>query len=88
MEIVFGVTQVSILRPLLFNIFLADLLFIIGNIYTASYADDNTQYIVAGNIDDLIKSLEEAFTALFQWFDDNLLKSNPNDLLIIYKFIY
>ena len=88
MEIVFGVTQVSILRPLLFNIFLADLLFIIGNIYTASYADDNTQYIVADNIDDLIKSLEEAFTALLQWFDDNLLKSNPNHLLIIYKFIY
>ena len=65
MVIMFGVTQVSILRSLLFNIFLADLLFIIGNIYTASYADDNTQYIVADNIDDLIKSLDKAFTALF-----------------------
>ena len=39
--IVFGVTQVLILRPLLFNSFLADLFFIISNIDTASYADDN-----------------------------------------------
>ena len=26
---------------------------------------------------DLIKSLEEASSALFQWFDNNLLKNNP-----------
>ena len=42
--ILFGVTQVSILRPLLFNIFLADLFFIISNIDIASYADENSWY--------------------------------------------
>ena len=41
-----------------------------------NYADDNTPYVIADNSDDLIKSLEEASTALFQWFDNNLLKSN------------
>ena len=76
MEIVFGVTQGSILRPLLFNIFLAGLFFIISNINIASYADDSTSYIAADNIDDLIKSLEEAPTALFQWFDSSFLKNN------------
>ena len=76
MEIVFGVTQGSILRPLLFNIFLAGLFFIISNINIASYADDNTSYIAADSIDDLIKSLEEASTALFQWFDNIFFKSN------------
>ena len=76
MEIVFGVTQGSILRPLLFNIFLAGLFFIISNINIASYADDNTSYIAIDNIDDLIKSLEEASTALFQWFGNSFLKSN------------
>ena len=39
--IVFRVTQVSILRPLLYNIFLADLFFIISNIHIASYAGDD-----------------------------------------------
>ena len=51
MEIVFGVTHGSISRPLLFNIFMADLFFIISNIDIASYTDDNTLYIAADNID-------------------------------------
>ena len=56
--IVFGVTQVSILRPLFFNIFLADLFSIINSIDIASYAKIIAD-IVADNI-------EEASTALFQ----------------------
>ena len=39
--IVFEVTQVSILRPLLFNNFLADLFFIISNIDIVSHENDN-----------------------------------------------
>ena len=35
----------------------------------ASYANYNAPYIVADNIDDLIKSSEEASSASFQWFD-------------------
>ena len=65
MEIVFGVIHGSILRPLLFKTFLANLFFIISNIEIASYTDDNTPYIAADNIDDLIKSLEDESTALF-----------------------
>ena len=38
---------------------MADLFFIISNIEIASYVDDNTPYVAADNIDDLIKSLEE-----------------------------
>ena len=56
---------------------LNDLFFVIGNRDIASYANNNTPYIAVDNIDDLIKSLEEALAALFQWFDNNLLEQSP-----------
>ena len=60
LEIIFGVPQGSILGPLLFNIFLINLFFIIEDTDIGSYADDNTPYVIADNTDGVIKSLEEA----------------------------
>ena len=71
-----GVPQGSILGPLLFNVFLADLLFAVNDIDIVSYADDNTPYMMAYKVDDLITSLEQASNGLFEWFKNNLLKSN------------
>ena len=78
LEIIFEVPQGSILGPLLFNVFLIDLFFIIENTDIASYADDNTPYISADDIDGVIKSLEEASATLLKWFSDNLMKSNAD----------
>ena len=65
LEIIFGIPQVLILRPILFNIFLVGFFIIIEDTDVASYADDNepylsaddnTPYVSGDNIDGFIKS--------------------------------
>ena len=69
-KILFGVPQGSILGPLLFDIFLCDIFLIMKETSFASYADDNTPYVTAENLDEVIKSLEKDSIKLFQWFSD------------------
>ena len=38
--------------------------------------DNNTSYMIADNVNDLITSHEQAFNGLFEWFRNNLLKIN------------
>ena len=64
MEIVFWVSQGSILGLLLFNFFLADLFFIVNSTDIANYADDNMTHATANDIDSLIASLEEDLKVL------------------------
>ena len=46
-DILEGAPRGSIFRPLLFNIFLCDLFFIVINTtYIASYADNSTPYVI------------------------------------------
>ena len=46
--------------------FLIGLFFIIEDTYISSYADDDTPYVIADNIDGVIKSLEEASENFFK----------------------
>ena len=78
LEVILGVPQVLILGPLLFNIFLAELFLVLKDVDIANFADDNTPFTSAKNIDDLIYSLEKASSSMLKWFKDNLFKGNPD----------
>ena len=78
LEIVFSIPQGSILGPLSFNIFLADLFFILHDVDIASYGDDNTLYVIADDINGVITYLEKASKVLLEWFENNLLIGNAD----------
>ena len=67
-EVLFGVPQGFLLGPLLFNLFLCDLCFIMNETDFAGYADDNTRYVVDNKMEDVIIKFQNASLTLFQWF--------------------
>ena len=70
-------TRISILGPLLFNIFLCDLFLFIKNKDVASYADDTTPYETGGNSTYIIHNLGVLGNTLLKWFNHNSMKANP-----------
>ena len=67
-KILFGVPQGSILGPLLFNIFLCDLFYMMCDTDFASYANDTTPYVSADTIDEVTKRLQTDPVKVSKWF--------------------
>ena len=77
-NIILGVTQGSILGPLLFNIYICDMFYDITDCDIASFADDNTLYSSSFGLDKVIKKLEAYTNNLLKCFHENHMKANAD----------
>ena len=73
LDITKGVPQGSILGPLLFNIFINDIFYIISDCQLYNCADDNTISSSSTNLDTLIGLLESKAEDAIDWFSDNAM---------------
>ena len=73
-----GISQGSILGPLLCNIFLNDIFLFFQKCGLANYADDSTLYTSDKIISNIMNSLSHDFTILLKWFYNNFMVLNPD----------
>jgi hypothetical protein len=76
LRIIKGVPQGSILGPLLFNIFINDLFFIISKTDMCNFADDNSLFSCAKTLNEVVSNLKFDLANVLKWFSLNLLKPN------------
>ena len=82
LEALLGVPQGSILGPLLFNIFINDLFYIIQDI--SNFADDNTLFSYEYSIDEVTSILVSRLELVLDWFKCNSMVANPSKFQLIF----
>ena len=75
LSIIFGVSQGSILGPLLFIICICDLFIVNKHVNFSSYADNPTPFITGISFEHIPK-LERMLSDISQWFMNKNLKAN------------
>ena len=78
-----GVAQGSMLGPILFNIFINDLVLFSKDVELANFADDNTIYAARNSIEELIKILEKEGKSAIDWFKMNNMIVNPDKFRVM-----
>ena len=76
LEIILGIPQGSILGPILFNVFINDLLLFIKETDICNFADDTTLYVCGRELDSISFKLEIETNRAMQWLKDNEMAGN------------
>ena len=78
LQILKGVPQGSILGPLLFNIFINDLISLTTKTDICNFADDNSLYSCCDSLTEVISNLKHDLPNVLSWFKANQLSENPS----------
>ena len=82
-EILFGVSQVSILAPMVFNTYVCDLVSKERDFEYASFADETTPYTGLPEMILISEKLEKFIQNMLYLFSENLLKVNTDKFHLI-----
>ena len=77
-----GIPQGSVLGPVMYNIFVNDLMFTVKEDFY-NYADDNTIAVVGDSLSEVLERLEDTAKICLNWFSVNMMKANPEKFQLI-----